>query len=200
MAEPVKIDPLKIPGPWAAGFVLERRHTISSEFLGYDGAGNPRFETSRSELGELVFQLKNRGNRGAASAIATIAAGFVREWNPRFDRIVPIPPSRKRMNYQPVAEITSALGGKLAKPVRPDAVKKTRPTPQLKDVFDLRERTKLLEGAFEVDRATVSGKNILLVDDLFRSGATAKVVTRALLASGAAAVYMLAITKTRTRT
>ena len=55
----VKIDPMRLPGPWAEGYVLERRHTLSSGFLGYDSFGNPQFDTKRSDLGELVFRLKN---------------------------------------------------------------------------------------------------------------------------------------------
>jgi len=53
----VKIDPLKLTGPSADGYVLERQHTISSEFIGYDSNGHAQFDTKRSELGELVFRL-----------------------------------------------------------------------------------------------------------------------------------------------
>jgi len=49
-------------------------------------------------------------------------------------------------------------------------------------------------------RVLGSGKRILLIDDLYRSGATATLVAQALLAGGAATVHMLAMTKTRTRT
>ncbi len=85
-------------------------------------------------------------------------------------------------------------------PVGETAVKKIRDTPELKDIYDYEQRIKLLDGAFEVDADAVRGKQIVLVDDLYRSGATATVVANALLAAGAAAVYMLAMTKTRTRT
>lgn len=56
-------------------------------------------------------------------------------------------------------------------------------------MFDYPERTKLLEGAFQVDTDAVRGKRILLVDDLYRSGASATVVAQALLAGGASAVH-----------
>jgi predicted amidophosphoribosyltransferase len=58
---------------------------------------------------------------------------------------------------------------------------------------------KLLEGAFQVDEELIKGKNLLLVDDLYRSGATAAAVTNILLSRGAGAVNLLAMTKTRTR-
>jgi len=196
----VKIDPMKLHGPWTDGYVLERQHTVSSEFLGHDSFGNPRFDTKRSELGELVFRLKNRNDKDTLDPIAETVLQFIAGWNPEFELIVPMPPSRKRLAYQPVVEIAAAIGKRLSKPVNAAAVNKIKDTPELKDVFDYQQRIKLLEGAFNVDGDAVCGKRILLVDDLFRSGATATVVTQDLLGAGAAAVYMLAMTKTRTRT
>ena len=195
----VKTDPMKLPGPWADGYVLERQHTVSSEFLGHDSFGNPQFDTKRSDLGELVFRLKNRGDKATLDPIAETAVQFIKGWNPGFDVIVPVPPSRKRA-YQPVVEIARAIGAQLSRAVDESAMVKTKDTPELKDVFDYQQRLKLLEGAFQVDRDAVRGKRILLIDDLYRSGATAAVVAQALLAGGAAAVCMLAMTKTRTRT
>jgi predicted amidophosphoribosyltransferase len=193
----VRIDPLKL-GPWADGYVLERRHTLSSEFLGHDSFGNPQFDTKYSELGELVFRLKNRNDRNTLDLIAETAVNFTREWNVVFDLIVPVPPSRKRASYQPVVEIATAIGARM--PVNVAAVTKIKDTPELKNVFDYNERIRLLQNAFGVDRDAVADKRILFVDDLYRSGATANVVTGSLLAGGATAVYMLAMTKIRTRT
>ena len=67
-------------------------------------------------------------------------------------------------------------------------------------MFDFKERTTALQGAFKVNEKAVRGKRILLVDDLYRSGATASIVAKALIAGGSTTVYMLAMTKTRTRT
>ena len=199
MAAGIKLEPMKLPGPWAEGFVLERQHTLSSEFLGHDSFGNPQFETKRSELGELVFRLKNRNDKNTLDSIADSAVQFIQGWNPTFDLIVPVPPSRKRADYQPVVEIATAIGARLAKPVEMAAVRKVKETPELKNVFGYQERLKLLEGAFKANAEAVAGKRILLVDDLYRSGATATLVAQELLVGGAASVFMLAMTKTRTR-
>jgi predicted amidophosphoribosyltransferase len=48
-----------------------------------------------------------------------------------------------------------------------------------------------------VDGAKVQDERVLLFDDLYRSGATLNAVTEALIASGALAVYALAVTQTR---
>jgi competence protein ComFC len=194
----VKIDPLRLEGPWAEGYVLERQHTLSSEFLGHDSFGHPQFETTRSELGELVFRLKNRADRTTLEPIAEAAANFLSGWGIPIDAIVPVPPSLRR-EFQPVIEIAQAIGEQLGKRVLVEAVTKVRETPQLKDVFGLAERQSLLEGAFAVDSGAIKGQRVLLVDDLYRSGATAGIVARELIGAGASAVFFLAMTKTRTR-
>lgn len=194
----VKIDPLKVSGPWAVGHVLERQHTISSEYLGHDSNGHPQFESKRSELGELVFRLKNRSDRTTLDPIADTAAEFLVASGIEFDALVPVPPSRPRA-FQPVVEIATAIGARLAKPVLMDVVSKVKETPELKNVFDFNERQKLLEGAFKVDQKSAQSQRLLLIDDLYRSGATATIVAKMLIEAGASAVYFLAMTKTRTR-
>ena len=195
----VAINPMKLDGPWTAGYVLERQHTVSSEFLGHDSFGHPQFDSKYSALGDLVYRLKNRGDKNTVDSIADTAVQFISErWKPDFDLIVPVPPSRRREAYQPVIEIANAIGTRLEKPVAADAVSKIKETPQLKDVYDFAEREKLLQDAFKANDV-VRGKTILLIDDLYRSRATAVVVAQSLLAGGATHVCMLAMTKTRTR-
>jgi predicted amidophosphoribosyltransferase len=98
-----------------------------------------------------------------------------------------------------VLEIAKALAERLSIPVLKGAVTKTKETPQLKDVFGYDGRQKLLDGAFSFDWKVVEARRLLLVDDLYRSGATATVVAQGLIDAGAVAVYFLAITKTRTK-
>jgi len=99
-----------------------------------------------------------------------------------------------------VVEIAKAIGRLLSVPVDVSAIVKAKDTPELKNVFDFKERTTALQGAFKVNEKAVRGKCILLVDDLYRSGATVSIVAKGLVAAGATTVHMLAMTKTRTRT
>ena len=108
---------------------LEQQHTLSSEFLGHDSFGNPQFDTKRSELGELVFRLKNRKDKTTLDLIADTAVQFLSGWRPGIELIVPMPPSRKRTAFQPVEEIALAIGVRLATPVDTSIVGKTRNTP-----------------------------------------------------------------------
>src|SRR5205823_8815370 len=58
------------------------------------------------------------------------------------------------------------------------------------------ERRRNVRGAFRVSRrAQVSGKRVLLVDDVMTTGATAHEGSRALLEAGAAAVYVATVAR-----
>lgn len=59
---PLNIKPIAITGPWSSGWALDL-HTVSSVFIGDDAFGHPQFENKRSEIGELLYQFKYRGDR-----------------------------------------------------------------------------------------------------------------------------------------
>jgi competence protein ComFC len=146
----------------------------------------------------LLFQLKYRGQNTVDQVADVMAEFFNKKPNTlaRIDLVVPVPPSTPRQ-VQPVVKIAIAIAEKLGKTFSANAVQKTKDTPGLKNVHDPEERRELLDGAFEIDRDQVKGKGILLIDDLYRSGATANAVTVALFAAGATRVYFLAATRAR---
>lgn len=194
-------NPVQVHGAWRLGWVIDV-HTISSEFVGYDPHGVEQFHTVRSPLGEAMYRLKYRGQLSQAKAVSKAMAQFMLE-KPnamaRIDVIVPVPPSTKRTT-QPVAEIATHLAKGLKRTLAVNAVTKIKDTPSLKSVHDADSRRELLEGAFRVDVSAVVGKGVLLIDDLYRSGATANSVALSLISAGAARVYFLAATRTRSNT
>lgn len=191
----VKFNAQKITGNWNEGFSLDL-HTISSTLIGHDEFGNPQFNTIRTEVGELLFKLKNRFDTSVVPEIIAVVKTFLKTWPLQVDMIVPVPPSKSR-TVQPVMLLAQALGAQIGIPLV-EAVKKTRDMPQLKTIFDLAERGKVLKGAYAVDQEIVKGRRVLLFDDLFRSGATMNEVSSALCQQGQAMeVYALTITRTR---
>jgi predicted amidophosphoribosyltransferase len=188
-------NPRQIIGKWREGYALDV-HTVSSIPIGHNEFGHMQFETTRSEVGELLFRLKNRGDRKVVDELAATAEAFLRQWNPGIDIIVPVPASNVRA-VQPVTLMATAINQRLGIPVE-DCVTKTRTERQLKNVFGLDERLKILEGLHAVDAAITTGRRILLFDDLYRSGATMNSITTLLLEHGGAAeVFALTITRTR---
>ena len=193
----VKFSPIKILGRWKAGFALDG-HTRWSEFIGYNEYGHRVFNTERSPVGELLYQLKNNGDLTAVDELLDAAETFVRQWNPDVDVIVPVPPSNQNRKVQPVFLVGEQLSSRLELEWVSDSIVKTKPTAQLKDVFDLDKRNELLEGIFAVKSGDLEGKTVLLFDDLYRSGATMNAVADVLQDEGhVGAIYALTLTRTR---
>src|SRR5438876_2281437 len=138
-----EFHPRQIIGKWREGYALDV-HTVSSIPIGHNEFGHMQFETTRSEVGELLYRLKNRGDRKVIDELADAATTFLRQWNPGIDIIVPVPASSAR-TVQPVALMATAVSQRLGVPVE-DCITKTRTERQLKNVFDLDQRLKILEG------------------------------------------------------
>ncbi len=140
----VQVHPTEVKGAWDQGYVLDR-HTVSSTMIGYNEFGHPEFDTVRSELGELVYRLKYKGDKSALPSIVETAAEFVNHWEIQPEVLVPIPPSRVQRAFQPVLEIASELAKSLTIALNTTALAKNRITPQMKDVGDFAARVTELE-------------------------------------------------------
>jgi competence protein ComFC len=192
-------QPIPLRGPWKAGWALDV-HVVASDFIGYDPFGNPQFDSKRSELGEHLYQLKYRSDRQRVPTLCDAVVAFVRKQNLVVDLVVALPPSNESRPFQPLAEIAKAVAAVLGAPFAPDAVRKTKRTEQLKDVKDFAERAKLLAGVFQADPGTINGKRVLLLDDLYRSGATLTAVAQEIVKGGSSAsLHVIALTKTGKR-
>ena len=193
----VASNPMKISGAWHQGYVLDY-HTLSSDFIGHDEFGNPMFDTKRTEAGELLYQLKYKRNTDALDALVKLAALFVRKWSPSVDALVTVPPTRVR-RPQPLVELATGLAQSLNLPFLDGFVRNVKITKEIKNVFEYNERIKLLEGACRFRDQSLRGRSVLLLDDLYRSGATLNAVTKILYDEGQCSiVYALALTRTRT--
>ncbi len=191
------ISPLKLEGPWSEGFALDS-HTVGSQYLGDDAFGHPQFETTRSQVGELLFQLKYRSDKSGIGILCQTACDFVksRGWQTNF--VVPVPPSRPGRHFQPVPLLAKGVGGLLGLPVHENCVAKVKRTSELKSIFDYQKRMELLNDAYAVVAGSTKDRAILLIDDLYRSGATLEAVTKSLLGQGQARkVFALTFTRTR---
>lgn len=193
----VQINPKRITGSWTEGFALDF-HTLSSEYIGDDEYGHPQFDTRRSDVGELLYKLKYRKDKSVLGDIIATASQFIKSKNWPVDLIVCVPPSRKGRQFQPVVPVAIGIGKVLGVDVCVDTVVKVKDTPELKNIFDFEERMRILKDAFEIRNPVIAGCNVLLFDDLYRSGTTLNVVSGLLLQEGRVRnLYALTITMTR---
>jgi predicted amidophosphoribosyltransferase len=190
-----KINPQRIYGNFVSGVALDL-HTLSSTYLGVNESGHEVYDTVRSEVGELLYRLKYRADQAAGLEIARVASEFIIRQKFKFGLLVPVPPSAARA-LQPVIFVANAIGASVPLPVA-NCITTTRATEQLKGVTDKERRKELLKGLHAVDAKQTRGKDILLFDDLFRSGSTLNAITDLLMGDGkTASVRVLTITKTR---
>ncbi|MFZ2065432.1 MAG: ComF family protein [Xanthobacteraceae bacterium] len=184
-----------IAGNWDKGHVLDK-HTISSDFLGYDENGRPRFDTKRSEAGEALYQLKYQSDKLKAPLLAAAIATEVVPLLGEFGMIIPMPASKPRP-WQPVTEVARELGKLTGKTVIENLLVRTTQDQQLKDLATKEEKKAALKDAFRAEEViTNDGRwNALLLDDLFDTGASMEEATEALKRyNKVGSVYVAALT------
>jgi len=190
---------IEIKGNWTKGFSLDL-HTESSEYLGVDDFGHDRFETKRTKIGELLYKLKYKSDKTVIPDIINAIKSSMQNID-KIDFIVPVPPSKKTRNYQPVYEIGKSLSQDTGVPFIENALSK-KSSNELKNITDISERERILKESISLESGIdFSGKKVLVIDDLYRSGATLRAVTSVILEDGNAKnVFVLTLTKTRSKT
>ena len=175
-------------------------HTVSSRLLPDEG-----YDTERTQIGEWVFQVKYRSDRSKIRPLAEIAAKFVKEEFgvnghrvlDYLNAVIPVPRSDPTKEFRPVSEIAQEIGRILNLPVYTNYLIKVTPTRDLKNVPDS-EKPAELRGTFAVESYELQPKVVLLIDDIYDSGATLTEVTDVLHKRGGVnRVLVLTFTQTR---
>jgi len=194
----IPTNPKRLRGNWKDGYALDK-HVLKSTFLGENEYGHPQFETQRSQLGEAVFQLKYRVDKSKISDISETVCDFIKnKWSDiSFDYILPVPPSKIRAT-QPVIEIAKKVSRDLKISLSDTDIVKDKTTSQLKDLNNYDDRVEVLRDAFQTKTSNLSEKIILILDDLYSSGATLSVLTDVLYNKGRVrAIYILTLTRAK---
>jgi ComF family protein len=150
----------------------------------------------------LVMRLKYGRRVGLARQIATMIAPLLADARlaDAAPLLVPVPLHRWRIwqrGFNQSAEIARQLSHRTGWPIAVDVLVRTRRTRLLRGL-GRRARAREVQGAFAVPdaaRAQIAGRSILLVDDVFTTGATTAACTRALLRAGAARVEVVAFAR-----
>ena len=115
---------------------------------------------------------------------------------PTIDAIVPVPLHRQRereRGFNQAEILASVLGNRLRRPVLRTALERIRATPPQRG--KPRERIRNVRGAFGVGKPEkIKDRTLLLVDDVFTTGATVNECAKILMKAGArrVLVYTLA--------
>jgi ComF family protein len=145
---------------------------------------------------KLVHALKYNDRTELAPMMAGWLARAGSELVAACDVIVPVPLHHYRLlsrRFNQAAELARELGKRAEKPFDPGLVRRNRRTRQQVGLKRT-QREANMRGAFTVTergRGEVFGKRVLLVDDVYTTGATVSAIARALKAAGAVDVSVL---------
>jgi len=162
----------------------------------------PAFDKAYSPLAyedasrAIILQFKHGDRLGHAGLLAKLMAPHVAQFG--FDRpaILPVPLHRRRImrrRYNQSALIAKAIGQQLSLPVDLLTLQRTRPTPMQKGL-SAAQRRRNVQGAFSIDpkRAhRIKGRQVLLIDDVYTTGATIEACSRVLRKAGASEIGVL---------
>jgi ComF family protein len=114
--------------------------------------------------------------------------------------IVPVPlhlERQKMRGFNQAAVVARSLSTRLLLPTNEVSLIRRQNVEKYRSGLDARGRRETVAGAFEiVHPRLVQGEKILLVDDVFTTGATADACSKVLLAAGAEKVFVLTIART----
>ncbi|VAW01331.1 Competence protein F homolog, phosphoribosyltransferase domain; protein YhgH required for utilization of DNA as sole source of carbon and energy [hydrothermal vent metagenome] len=142
----------------------------------------------------LAMGLKYGARLGFADLIANHMSRFVDE-DLMNSIIVPVPLHRWRLwsrGFNQSVLIGRSLAKKHGIPIRTDLLIRNKATPPLRSMSS-RQRLRIVSKAFRVPNSgkkLVSGKSIILVDDVYTSGSTANTCAKSLKRAGAKQVVV----------
>lgn len=176
------------------------RKTVLPEICLECKARAPLFKRAVSPLvyeggaATLIAKFKN-GNGYLKEYFANLIYEKVKDL-PKADFIVYVPMTEKavrKRGYNQALLLAKSLSERINIPVLENAVLKQKDSDEQKSL-SRKEREQNLAGCFKVEkRAEIKGKNLLLIDDVLTTGATADAVCKVLLGAGAARVYLATV-------
>jgi len=176
---------------------------IDHDFICYScSAEKPAFTAARSAtrydgvVGEALRQLKYEQALWLAPDLATLLHNCIQAEYPghEFDLLVPVPLHhvRKRgRGYNQSTVLAQELGRRLGCKTRPGLLKRIRPTISQTNLT-AKDRLSNVTQAFQYRKEeALTGRKVLLVDDVMTTGATVNACAGALKKGGAVTVHVI---------
>ena len=192
---PPLCDRLGLPMPYDTGGPMLSAAAV---------ANPPEFDRARAVanfdglMRDLIHAFKFHDTHNARRLFGRWLAEAGREILTEADILVPVPLSRWRLlsrRFNQAQILAAETGRRVSKPVKPFALVRSRSTPHQVGLTRA-QRQRNVASVFRVpqsEMADVSGKAIVLIDDVITTGATASAAAKALKRSGARRVDVLAL-------
>lgn len=146
-------------------------------------------------LREAIHRFKYQNTRGLAEPLGELLASYVVEHPLPANVLVPVPLHPARLaerGYNQAALLAREMGRRLDLPVVENSLLRVRATRQQVGL-NAEERQANVAGAFACRDAQLAGRRVLLIDDVYTTGATLTACGAALAAAGAASIWGLTL-------
>ena len=191
----VEINPIRLIGNWDWGYALDI-HVIKSVPIGEDVYGNVHFDNTRSPIGELLYQFKYNGRYENLDEIVETILVFL-DSHPEVqnvDIILPVPPTKIR-HYQPTFEIARKVAGAL-NIFYSNEILENHSRIESKELMS--DEKHKLQGMIVKTKSATRKHNMLLIDDLYKTGTTLQECVNVLREDPLIdKIFVLTITKTK---
>lgn len=166
----------------------------------------PRFDRARAAVAyddassRLILAFKHGARMEATPLFLRWMEAAGRPLLEDADMIAPIPLHWKRLTrrrFNQAAELARGLARRRSKPYAPDLLRRAKATPSQAGLPP-GERRRNVAGAFRLNPAhaeRVRGRRVLIIDDVFTTGATAEQACMVLRRAGAAHVDILTVAR-----
>jgi ComF family protein len=177
--------------------IPQRKHGICALCL----TSRPPYDELRSwavfegPVRSAIHRLKYRRDIGLGEALASPLKKFVLNCGWQIDMVIPVPLSTQRYRergYNQIALVANPLSMQLGLVYSSKALIRTKHTRSQVGLSALERKTNV-EDAFLGNTKLVTGKSILLMDDVSTTGATISSGSTALKKSGASKVFALTL-------
>ena len=145
---------------------------------------------------EAIHQLKYGNLRALASPLAQLLNDYLITNLIPGEVLVPVPLHHRRLRergYNQSCLLANKLGRLINLPVADSGLTRQRGTPPQARTQSVAERRSSVTSAFVCHDQRLQGKSVLLIDDVFTSGATLNACATALKASGVTSVWALTL-------
>jgi len=145
---------------------------------------------------KLILGLKYSNKRYYAEGVAKFMADCVIKNELEFDYILPVPLCEKRLKsrgYNQALLLTNEISKILNKPVLENVLIRVKETPT-QTILNTQERLENMKDAFKVkDKKIIKNKTLLIIDDVYTTGATIDSCCKVLKDSGSSKIYCVTV-------
>ncbi|MCJ7507701.1 MAG: hypothetical protein MUO85_03080 [candidate division Zixibacteria bacterium] len=154
----------------------------------------------RTPLGNLIYKFKYKYDREAGRILSEILFDFISQETKlkNADLLTIVPPSFVSRPFIPMRLLSELIYQELNIDFEPNLFARTKINRLQKRLRNIKAKFENIEGAFRlVHSDKVLDKKVLVLDDIYDSGATLDEVTKLLRIAGAKEIYVLVLTKTQ---